>query len=184
MKKLLFALVLLVGLGNVANAQSNLAHVDLQKLWDTIPSSKMAQEKILAAQEELYKELTDLQMAYQKAADDYTKLINSPEPPSELRRQAEQREVDNKMQILQRRQQTGQEELQLLQMELEEPMTDRIKKAIAIVAERKKLTYVMDVNAVIYSAGGEDITNEVAVELLKLEAEATKSSSTEGTGAQ
>ena len=63
-------------------------------------------------------------------------------------------------------------------------MTDRIKKAIAIVAERKKLTYVMDVNAVIYSAGGEDITNEVAVELLKLEAEATKSSSTEGTGAQ
>ena len=107
MKKLLFALVLLVGLGNVANAQSNLAHVDLQKLWDTIPSSKMAQEKILAAQEELYKELTDLQMAYQKAADDYTKLINSPEPPSELRRQAEQREVDNKMQILQRRQQTG-----------------------------------------------------------------------------
>lgn len=173
MKKLLIALVLLVGLGNVANAQSKLAHVDLQKLWDTIPSSKAAAEKLRMFEEELYKEMSELQLAYQKEAEEYNKLINSPEPPSELRRQLAQQEVDNKMQVLQKRQQTGQMELQLRQMELEEPLTNRIKKAISIVAERKKLTYVMDVNTVIYSAGGEDITSEVVVELLKLEAEAT-----------
>jgi predicted helicase len=45
---------------------------------------------------------------------------------------------------------------------------------IDIVAERKKLNYVLDVSATMYSKGGIDITSEVIVELLLLDAAAKK----------
>jgi Skp family chaperone for outer membrane proteins len=47
-----------------------------------------------------------------------------------------------------------------------------VKQAVDIVAERKKLNYVIDASNMLYSKGGMDITGEVVVELLKLDASA------------
>jgi Skp family chaperone for outer membrane proteins len=66
------------------------------------------------------------------------------------------------------------EGLQIVSEELNAPILDRVQKAIDIVADRKKLNYVLDVTATMYSKGGIDITNEVIVELLILDAAAKK----------
>ncbi|MEX1384346.1 OmpH family outer membrane protein, partial [Lutibacter sp.] len=53
--------------------------------------------------------------------------------------------------------------------ELNTPLQDRIKRAVDIVAARKRLSYVFDESAAIYSGGGENITNEVIDQLLILD---------------
>ena len=54
--------------------------------------------------------------------------------------------------------------------ELNIPLQDRINRAIAVVAERMKLAYVVEATTLLYSAGGEDITDKVIVVLLALDA--------------
>ena len=66
------------------------------------------------------------------------------------------------------------EGLQIVSEELNKPILDRVQKSIDIVADRKKLNYVLDVSATMYSKGGIDITSEVITELLLLDAAARK----------
>ena len=54
------------------------------------------------------------------------------------------------------------------------PSPETITKAIEIVADRKKLSYIIDESATLYSKGGIDCTAEVMIELLRLDAEAIK----------
>ena len=75
-------------------------------------------------------------------------------------------------QRIQEREQTIQNELQVRAQELNQPIFDRVKQAVDIVADRKKLNYVIDASNMLYSKGGMDITGEVVVELLKLDAAA------------
>jgi Skp family chaperone for outer membrane proteins len=79
-----------------------------------------------------------------------------------------------KQQMLEATQASLEEGLQIVSEELNAPILDRVQKAIDIVADRKKLNYVLDVTATMYSKGGIDITNEVIVELLILDAAAKK----------
>ncbi|MMZ69458.1 Outer membrane protein (OmpH-like) [compost metagenome] len=54
--------------------------------------------------------------------------------------------------------------------EMNAVILDRVKKAVNIVATAKKFNYIIDESTTLYSAGGVDVTNEVIVELMKLEA--------------
>jgi Skp family chaperone for outer membrane proteins len=62
----------------------------------------------------------------------------------------------------------------MYQQQYMEPILERTQKAIAIVAERKKLNYIFDETVSLYFKGGIDCTAEVMTELLKLDAEAMK----------
>jgi Skp family chaperone for outer membrane proteins len=52
--------------------------------------------------------------------------------------------------------------------------SDVYKRQVDIVAERKKMNYIIDESQAIYFKGGTDLTNEVMIELLRLDAEETK----------
>jgi Skp family chaperone for outer membrane proteins len=67
-----------------------------------------------------------------------------------------------------------QQQLQTLANEYNQPILDRLQKAVEIVADRKKVNYVLDVSKLLYSKTGIDITVEVKAELARLDAEATK----------
>jgi outer membrane protein len=75
---------------------------------------------------------------------------------------------------IQEREQSLQQEMQLYSQELNKPILDRVQKAVEIVSERKKLNYVIDESTTLYHKGGMDITGEVIIELLRLDAEALK----------
>ena len=61
-------------------------------------------------------------------------------------------------------------EMQAYSNELNAPILGMVQKAVEIVAERKKLSYVIDESVTLYFKGGVDITSEVIAELLKLDA--------------
>lgn len=172
MKKLLIALIVLVGFAGTAAAQTKVAHVKSQLLFDTLPSGAVAAEKMQEFQKSLATELQDLQANLNKLYQEYQDEANKPEP-SKVLLEIKQGNIQKKEVELQERQQSMQYEIQAFQAELEGPILNRIRKAVEIVAKREKYDYIMDVNSALFVNPANDVTDMVLVELLKLEKEAT-----------
>jgi len=170
MKKLIVVLVALMSLTQLA-AQTKIAHVNSQSLLDTLPSSNVAlkqlQEFEAAGMKELQEMEADFQKAYQKYATEQGTL-------SPVMRQYEEERLQKKQYSLQQREQELQQQMQNLSTELNAPILKRVQRAVDVVADRKKFNYVIDESVTLFHKGGTDITSEVLVELLKLDAEETK----------
>ncbi len=149
-------------------SQTKFGFVDSQKLMDTMPSRIVALEKLQAHEKQLINDLKTLQADIQKLEEDYQKNLPN---MSLVVRQAAEKKLQEKHNQFQTSQQSSQEELQAYGEELNNPILDRIEKAIAIVAERQKLTMVVDKSSTLFHAADMDITKLVAVELMKLEKE-------------
>ena len=168
MKKLLFILMLVIGATSL-NAQTKIAHVNSQQLLDTMPSRKQAIKEIQAFQAEGVAELDELENQLRKLYQEYEAAQKAGESPLMLEMKA--KKIQAKEQAYQERQASLEQDLQILQQRYNEPILLRVQEAVKIVSERKKLNYVLDVSSTLF-ASGDDITNEVMVELLKLEKEA------------
>jgi outer membrane protein len=168
MKKILFALALTVCAIATTQAQTKIAHVRSQVLLDTMPSRKAAIKEIKEIEAAGIKELKDADSAVQAAYIKYQK-----DAPGTVR-QYEENRIRRMQQNLEERQQQIDQQLQSMTQEMNVVILDRVKKAVNIVATVKKYNYIIDESTTLYSAGGIDVTNDVIVELLKLEAEAKK----------
>lgn len=158
---------MLMSFGTIA--QVKIGFVDSQKLLDTMPSRKVAMEKYLAHEKELAEEFNIMRADLEKAYNDYQVKQGDLTP---VLRQAAEKKIMDKERSVQERQQSIQQELQAFGEELNVPILDRIQKAVTIVSERQKLSMVVDKSSTLYFAPDMDITNAVAVELLRLEKEA------------
>lgn len=167
MKKLLLIFVAIFTVG-AAMAQMKLAHVDTQRLLDTMPSRKAAIEKLQKFEQDGVIELKEMEEDLRKS---FAKYEQERPTLSPVRIQIEEEKLMKKQQAFQDREQSLNAEMQAYSNELNGPIQDKVVKAIEIVSDRKKLNYVLDASMLIYSAGGTDITDEVLVELLKLDAQ-------------
>lgn len=167
MKKCLLTLVVILSVGAV-QAQSKVAHVNSQKLLDTLSSRKAALNKLKDFEANGLKELkemeADLNSSYAKYEKDRPNMIQA-------QIKIEEDKLMKKQQNIQEREQSLNQEMQILSQELNKPILERVQKAVEIVSERKKLNYVIDESTALYSKGGMDITPEVLTELLRLDAE-------------
>ncbi len=170
MKKLILAFLVVFGTGALF-AQSKVGHVNSQKLLDTLQSRKDAIAALRKFEEDGYKELQEMQKDLEAA---YIKYDQAAAGMSPVIQKIEQEKIMKKEQALQERQQSLQQEMQVYSQELNKPILDRVQKAVDIVAERKKINYVIDESVTLYFKGGTDLTQEVLVELLRLDAEALK----------
>ena len=169
MKKLLLLLVVVVSAG-AATAQSKIAHVNSQMLLDTMPSRQMAIQKFAEYEKAIYVELQEMEADLQKAYLAYQEKSQSG-TMSPVLMKAEEDKIRRKEQAFQERQQSAQGDLQNYSDELNAPILKKVQDAVKKVAANKKLDYVIDVSTTLV-ANGEDITNEVAAELLKIDAAA------------
>jgi outer membrane protein len=170
MKKLLLALAVMFSVGTVM-AQSKVAHVNSQKLLDTLPSRKIAITKLQEFEANGVKELQEMEADFNAALAKYE--ADRPKmTPVEIK--IAEDKLMKKQTNIQEREQSLQQEMQLYSQELNKPILDRVQKSVEIVSDRKKLNYVIDESTTLYYKGGMDITNEVIIELLRLDAEATK----------
>lgn len=169
MKNVILGLFVVIGFSTFA--QTKIGHVDSQKLLDTLPSRKEAIKKLDSMKTSGMQELQLMDADFQKAYQDYT-VNQASKSPAE--RQIIEGRLMQKQQMLEATQASLEEGLQIMSEELNKPILDRVQKAIDIVSERKKLNYVLDVSATMYSKGGIDITSEVIVELMLLDAAAAK----------
>jgi outer membrane protein len=168
MKKTL-SIVALLFVTNFAISQSKVAHVDSQQLLDTMPSRELALKEIKDIEEEFK---TELQTMYEEYEKTRAKLEAERSSLSPTIIKSRETNLMGLGQRIQEREQTIQNELQIRAQELNQPIFERVKQAVDIVADRKKLNYVIDGSNMLYTKGGIDITAEVIVELLKLDAAA------------
>ena len=169
MKNVLLGLFVVIGFSTLA--QTKIGHVDSQKLLDTLQSRKDAIRKLDSMKTAGMEELKIMDADFQKAYQDYMTNQASKSPAE---RQIIEGRLMQKQQMLEATQESLEEGLQIVSEELNKPILDRVQKSIDIVADRKKLNYVLDVSATMYSKGGIDITGEVITELLLLDAAARK----------
>jgi outer membrane protein len=169
MKKLLVALLVVVSTS--AMAQQKFGHVNSQRLLDTMPSRRAAIETLRKFEIDGSKELEEMQADLEKSYSDYDVKKNGMSP---VIQKIEEEKIMRKQQSLQDREQSLNREMQAVSQDLNTPILDRIQRAVKIVAERKKLTYVIDETTTLYFAGGIDLTPEVMIELLRLDKEETK----------
>jgi outer membrane protein len=169
MKNLLLLVTIFVSLS--VFGQSKIGHVNSQKLLDTMQSRKIAIKKLDDFRSEGIKELQEMQKAFEVA---YAKFEATSKDMSPVLLKMEQDKLMKKQQDIEARQGELEQGLQVYNEELNKPILDRIQKAIEIVADRKKLSYVIDESATLYFKGGIDCTAEAAIEVLRLDAEALK----------
>lgn len=170
MKKIIVVLVAILSL-NQLSAQTKIAHVNSQKLLDTLASRKTAIKQLQDFEAAGMKELQEMEADFQKAYQKYGAEQGTLSP---VMRQYEEERLQKKQYAMQQREQELQTQMQTLSTELNAPILKRVQKAVDIVAERKKVNYVIDETVTLYFKGGVDLTSEVLVELLKLDAEETK----------
>ncbi|HIP37302.1 MAG TPA: OmpH family outer membrane protein [Crocinitomix sp.] len=169
MKKILLIAITIFSVGLfTANAQNNLkfAHFDYQKVTDSLPSILAAQKRLEAAEAEMTQELQELETEYN---DMLIKYDRAKDTLSALRLKIMEEDIQLLGQKIQYRQQDFQTEYQRMVESFMKPIEDNVQKAIKIVAEKHKLNYVFEKSTLMYVNGGLDLTDEIRVELKKLE---------------
>ncbi len=165
MKKVVLVFSLLLSLTTFA--QTKVAHVNTQKLLDTLPSRKEAMKQLSAFEQRGAAELKEMEEEVQKI---YSKYMAEQTTMNQITKQYEEERIQKKSQAIQQREQELQQLMQKMGNELNEPILKRVQKAVERVAAAKKINYVIDETTTLYFKGGQDITHEVMVELLKLDA--------------
>ncbi|HLW39258.1 MAG TPA: OmpH family outer membrane protein [Brumimicrobium sp.] len=168
----LFIAVLTFG---AAYSQTSLAHVNTQRVLDTMPSRKHAMQELDKFEERAIQELQETQ---RKLQEDYGKLQQEQSTMSPTAYKFEEDRLMRKSQEFQQRQQELDQQIRILGDELNKPILDRVQKSVEKVCKLEKIDYVLDESTLLYSKG-RDITDKVIVEVLKLEAEATAAANKE-----
>lgn len=162
--KILLAAVMVLGALSFANAQSKIAHINVQKLLSEMPEMKAAQAE-LKKLEDTYK--ADLQSSYQEFQTK-AKLYES-EAATKSQEENEKRavELQNFERNLGEAQQTASQELQKKQGELYQPILKKANDAVQKVAKAQGFQYVLDASpgSGVILAEGKDLLAEVKKEL-------------------
>ncbi len=155
--KVLFITVLLVA-GPLVSAQNmKFGHINSSQLLRIMPEREAAQQQLEREARSLGEELEKLQVEYQNRLQSY---IEAQDTLSNVVRQLRERELRDYQTRIQEFQTGAQEDLQMREMELIQPIFEKIEKAISEVAREKGYIYVFDIdaNAILYfSDDSEDI---------------------------
>jgi outer membrane protein len=154
--------------GVSVNAQTKVAHINSQKLLDTLQSRKDAMARLKKFEEEGVVELQEMNKSFEAA---YIRYQQNEKDWSPVIQKMEQEKLMKKQQALETRQQELEQQMQIYGQELNKPILELVQSAVNNVAESKKISYVLDETVTLYFQGGLDITKEVMSELLRLEAE-------------
>lgn len=176
MKKVVLLLVMVVTT-LVSYSQTTVAHVNTQKVLDTMPSRKAAERELQKFEQRAVKELQETQ---QKLQSDYAKLQKEKSTMSPTAYKFEEDRLMKKSQEFQTRQQELDQQIQILSQDLNAPILEQVQKAVKKVCERQKIDYVIDESSLLYS-NGKDLTDLVIKEVLKMEnASGSEGTTTEG----
>ena len=128
MKKLVLALLVMFSVG-AAVAQSKVGHVNTQKLLDTMPSRKEAMKMLQDYETKGVEELQEMQKDFQSALAVYE---NSRPNMPQVMIKIEEDKLMKKQQAVQDREQALQQEMQIFGQDLNQPILDRVQKAVKV----------------------------------------------------
>ena len=162
-RRLLVAVVLVVATGFV-NAQSKVAHINVQELLGAMPEMKSAQSELKKLQE-TYR--ADLESSMTELKNKLTQYQNEASTISKEENEKRALELQGFERNIQEAEQAAMQEMQKKQAELFAPITEKAKAAIEKVAAAQGFDYVMDASqgGGLIVAKGKDLLPEVKQEL-------------------
>ncbi|UYW00745.1 OmpH family outer membrane protein [Flavobacterium agricola] len=163
-KTLFIAAVMFLGANQAMQAQSKIAHINVQELVTNLPDMKNAEAQIRKIAENYDKEYTTMATEYQTKMGKYeSEAKNVTDAVNESR----MREMEEMGQRIQAFQADAQKQLQQKQQDLLKPVLEKAQAAIAKVGKAKGFQYVLDssIGAGVLYADGNDILADVKKEL-------------------
>ncbi|MBO5809535.1 MAG: OmpH family outer membrane protein [Bacteroidales bacterium] len=164
--KLFFAIVLTMGIGYGVNAQSvKIGHVDSGSIMQIMPETAKVEQDLQAYAAELQAELQAMAAEYQNKLQDYQA---NQATMSNLIRQSKEKEIIDLETRIQEFQGSADMALQAKQVELLNPIIEKVQNAVNAVGQEKGFTYILDKTAGVVVYIGEnaiDITADVKAKL-------------------
>jgi outer membrane protein len=143
-------LSLLLFVGASASAQTlKFGHIDFQGLIQTMPERDVAQKAMAKMQTDLESQLGVMQKEYQTKGQEYVALVKQANVTDAIR-QAKEADIQSLQERITTFQQQAQENLQKEETKQFQPVVEKAKKAIAEVAKEQGMTFVFEVNSVLY----------------------------------
>ncbi len=143
-------LSLLLFVGASASAQTlKFGHIDFQGLITTMPERDAAQKAMAKMQADLESQLGVMQKEYQTKGQEYVALVKQATVTDAIR-QAKEADIQSLQERITTFQQQAQENLQKEETKQFQPVVEKAKKAIAEVAKEQGMTFVFEVNSVLY----------------------------------
>jgi outer membrane protein len=164
LKKIAVAVMLFVAASSFVNAQSKVAHIDVQKLLADMPEMKAAESELKKLSEtyqaDIQASMTELQNKYRQYEGEAANKSKEENDKRAVELQGYQKSIGEA-------QQAAQQEIQKKQAELFGPISDTAKTAIEKVAAAQGFDYVIDAQAGggLIVAKGKDLLAEVKQEL-------------------
>ncbi|MET1257889.1 OmpH family outer membrane protein [Flagellimonas sp. DF-77] len=163
-KRIVLAIVMVVAMTGFVNAQSKVAHIDVNKLLQEMPEMKAAQAELKKLQES-YR--ADLESSMTELQNKYTQYSN--EAPSKSKEENDKRalELQGFEKNIKDAETAALQEMQKKQSELFAPISEKAKTAIEKVAAAQGFDYVIDASqgGGLIVAKGKDLLPEVKQEL-------------------
>ena len=162
-KTFLIAFVI-VGAFSFTNAQSKVAHINVQQLVNDMPETKAAQAEIKKLEQTLRADLEGSAKEYENKIVQYRNEAQTTTPEENERRAKEVQKLE--LNIRQAEQAAGQE-LQKKQLELLEPIIKKAREVIQKVARAQGFDYVLDTSqgSAVIMADGKDLMADVKKDL-------------------
>ncbi len=164
--KLLFAVVLTVGVSCGVKAQSlKIGHVDSAAIMEIMPERAKIEQDIQAYAAELQAELQAMGAEYQTKIQDYQA---NQATMSNLVRQSKEKEIVDLETRIGEFQSNAEYAMQSKQVELLNPLIEKVQNAVNAVGKEKGFTYILDKAAGVVVFIGDnaiDITSDVKAKL-------------------
>ncbi|MDC6365762.1 MULTISPECIES: OmpH family outer membrane protein [Flavobacteriaceae] len=140
-KKIAVALVLFVAATGFVNAQSKVAHINVQQLLTEMPEMKAAQSELKKLEETYSADIKGSMTEFQNKATQYRNESTSKTQEENEKRALELQEIQKN---IQNAEQAAMQQLQQKQAELFAPISEKAKAAIEKVAAAQGFDYVID----------------------------------------
>ncbi|NER12575.1 OmpH family outer membrane protein [Leptobacterium flavescens] len=163
-KTFVIAFALVVGATSYVNAQSKIAHINVQQLVNDMPETKAARAEI-SKLEQTYR--TDLENSGKELQNKFKQYQNEAQSKTKEENEKRAQEVQQLELNIRQAEQAAAQELQKKQLELLEPIFNKAREAIQKVARAQGFQYVLDTTqgSGVILADGKDLMADVKKEL-------------------
>lgn len=143
-----------------------LGHVNINEIMSALPEVDSAQLILDRETKEIQDTYEEMNVLYNKMVDDYQ---NGLATYTDFVKKAKEEEILDKQKRIQSYEQSAAATLQKRNLELLQPIYDKIIKAIDKVATEAQFTYILDVSkgSVVFSSKDSQNINQLVLEVLK-----------------
>jgi outer membrane protein len=154
------------GLSTFSQTPIKLGHVNINEIMTALPERDSAQVKLDKETKEIQDTYEEMNVVYNKMLDEYQKGLST---YSDFVKKEKETEILDKQKRIQGYEQNATTSLQQRNLELFQPIYDKIIKAIDKVATDGGFTYILDVSkgTVVFSSKDSQNINQQVIKTLK-----------------